>query len=77
MLAHWWVELGPGLLVDRPMSRSVSREDGGRGKTLGSLFTSGWGCVPSQSVDWPWASQHWSLKAIGWGQVLVLITQER
>ena len=30
----------------------------------------GWGCVPTLLVVWPDVSQHWSLQAVGWGQVL-------
>ena len=40
-------------------------------KTLSSLSADGWGCVPTLLVVWPEASQHWSVQAIGWGQVLV------
>ena len=39
-------------------------------KTLNSLSADGWGCVPARLVVWPEASQHWSLQAVGWGQVL-------
>ena len=28
-------------------------------------------CVPSLFIVWPEASQHWSLQAVGWDQVLV------
>ena len=31
----------------------------------------GWGCIPALLVVWPQVSQHWSLQAVGWGQVLV------
>ena len=40
-------------------------------KTLSCLFVDGWGCVPTLLVVWPEASQHWSLQAVGRGQVLV------
>ena len=40
-------------------------------KTLSSLSAYEWGCVPTLLVVWPEASQHWSLQAFGWGQVLV------
>ena len=38
--------------------------------TLSRLSADGWGCVPTLLVVWP-ESQHWSLQAVGWGQVLV------
>ena len=41
--APWWVELGPAPLLDRAMSRGVSR---GLRTTLGSLSVDGWGVVP-------------------------------
>ena len=40
-------------------------------KTLSSLCVDGWGCVPTPLVVWPEVSQHRSLQAVGWGQVLV------
>ena len=40
-------------------------------KTLGILSADGLGCVPALLVIWPEASQHWSLQAVEWGQVLV------
>ena len=40
-------------------------------KSLGSLSADGWGCVPTLLVIRLEASQHWSLQAVGWGQVLV------
>ena len=41
-------------------------------KTLSiSLSADGWGCVPTLLVVWPKVTQHWSLQAGGWGQVLV------
>ena len=69
MPAHWRVELGLGPLVGRAMFRGSSWLR----KSLGSLSADGWGCVPVQLV-WPKASQHWSVQAVGWGQVLVLMT---
>lgn len=45
--------------------------------SLGSLSTDGWGCVPLLLVVLPEASQNWSLQAVGWGRVLVLMTQVR
>ena len=64
----WWVELGLGPLVGKAMSRGMSRGSCGLRKSLGSLSTDGWGCVPTQFVVWPEAFQHWSLQAVGWGQ---------
>ena len=40
-------------------------------KTLSSLSADGWGCVPALFIVSPEASKHWSLQAVGWGQVLV------
>ena len=37
-------------------------------RTLSRLSADGWGCIPALLVVW---SQHWSLQAVGWGQVLV------
>ena len=67
MSAHWWVELGLGPLVGKALSGGVSRGGCGLRKTLGSLSAYGWGCVPTQLVVWPAASQHWCLQTIGWG----------
>ena len=75
MPAHWWVELGLGPLVGRVMSRGLSRGGCGLRKSLGSL--SGWDCVPALFVVWFEESQRWSLQAVGWGQVLALMTQAR
>ena len=69
--AHWWVELGLVPLVGRAMSRGMFRGSLELRKTLGSLSADGWGCVHLLLVVWPEASQHWSLQAVGWGQVLV------
>ena len=55
----------------------MSRSGCGLRKPLGSLSTDGWGCVPAQLVVWREVSQHWSLQAVGWVQVLVLMTQAR
>ena len=72
---HWWVELGLGPLAGRALPWCESRGDCGLRKSLGSLSADGWGCVPAQLVVWPEASQHWSLQAVGWSQVLVLMIQ--
>ena len=39
--------------------------------TLGSLSFDGRGCVPTLLIVWPEVSLHWSLQAVGWGQVSV------
>lgn len=75
--AHWWVELSLVPLVDRAMSRSMSRGSCGLRKSLGSLSSDGWGCVPTLLVVLPEASYYWTLQVVGWGQVLVLMTQAR
>ena len=67
--AHWWVELGLFSVVSRALSSSVFRSSCGLRKTLSSLSADGWGCVPTLLVVWPAASQHWSLRALGWDQV--------
>ena len=40
-------------------------------KSLGRLSADRWGCVPTQFIVWPEASQRWSLQAVGWGLVVV------
>ena len=70
MPARWWAELGLGPLVGRAMSRGGCELR----KSLGSLSADGWGCVPTQLVVWLELSQHWYLQAVGWGQVLVLMS---
>ena len=77
MPAHWCMELDIGPQVGRAMSRGMSRGGCGLRKSLGSLSADGWGCVPTQLVVWLVASQHWSLQAVGWGQVLVLMIQRQ
>ena len=39
--------------------------------TLSSLSADWWGCVSTLFIVWPEASHLWSLRAVGWGQVLV------
>jgi len=56
---------------------SVSRGDCGVRKSLSSLSADRWGCVPPLWLVWPEVSHHCSLQAIGWGWVLVLMTQAR
>ena len=69
--AHWWVKLDLGSLVGRAVGGCGLR------KTLGSLSVDKWSYSPTLFVVWPEASQHWSLQAVGWGQVLVLMSQAR
>ena len=45
-------------LVGGALSLGVIRGDCVPGVSLGSLFTDGWGCIPTQFVVWPGASQH-------------------
>lgn len=73
---YWWIDLGLGPLVGSAMSKGVSRGSCGLRKSLGCLSGDEWGCVPTQIDVWPEASQHWSVQAVGWGQVLVLMTQD-
>ena len=68
---HWWVELDLVSLVGRTVSSGMFRGGWGLRKTLGSLSDDGWGCVLTLFVVWPETYQHWSLQAVGWGQVLV------
>ena len=65
------MQLGLGPLLGRAMLRGMSGGGYGLRKSLGSLSADGWGCVPTLFVVWPEVSQHWSLQAVGWGQVLV------
>ena len=68
--AHWWMELGLGLLVGRTMYRGSC----GLRKSLGIILSAdGWGCVPTQLVAWPEVSKHWHLQAVGWSQALELM----
>ena len=71
------MELGLGPLVGRAMSRGMSRGGYGLRKSLGSLSADEWGCVPSLLIVWPEVFQSWSLQAVRWDLVLILITQER
>ena len=64
------MELGFVPLVDRTVSRCVFRGSCGLRNTSGSLSPDGWICVPALLVVWPERSQHWSLWAVGWDQVL-------
>ena len=75
MPAHWWVELGLCPLVGRTQSRTMSKGGCGLMKSLGSLSTDGWSCFRTHLVVWPEAFQHWGLQAVGWGQILVLMSQ--
>ena len=71
MPAHLWVELGLVHLVGRAKSWGMFRGSSGLWMTLCRLSADGWCCVPTLLVVWPEASQHWSLQAVGWGQVSV------
>ena len=77
MPAPWWVELGLGPLVGRAMSNGMPRGGYGLRKSSGSLSVDGWDRVPALLVIWPDMSQHWSLQAVAWGQVLALMFQAR
>ena len=69
--AHWWVELGLVPLMGRAMSRGLFRGGCALWTSLGRLSADGWVYVPTLFVVWPEASQHWSLQAVGWGQILL------
>ena len=58
------------------MSWGVSRGPCGFRKSLGGLSADGWGCVPALLVVWPEVSHYWNLQAVGWSQVLVLMSQD-
>ena len=64
------MELGFVPLVDRTVSRCMFRGSCGLRNTSGSLSPDGWICAPALLVVWPETSQHWSLWAVGWDQVL-------
>lgn len=72
--AHWLVELGLDPLVGMAMPRDVSRGSCGPSNSLGSLSADGLDCVLALLVGWPEVSQHWHLRAVGWGQVLGLMS---
>ena len=38
-------------------------------KALGSSSVDGWGCDPTLLDVWSEVFQHWSVQAVGWGQV--------
>ena len=52
----------------------MSRSCCGLRRSLGSLSTDGWGCVPTQLVAWPESFLHWHLETVGWDQVFMLMT---
>ena len=60
MPAPWKVELSLGPLVERTVSKGMSRDGCGLRESLGSLSADGWGYVPTLLTVWPGASQHWS-----------------
>ena len=66
------LDLGP--LVSIAMSKGLSRGGSRCRKILGSLSVNEWDCIPVPLVVWLKAFQHWSLQAVGWGQVLMLTT---
>ena len=76
MPAHWWMELDLDPLVGRAISKDMSSSGCRLRKSLGSLSAEEQGCVPTQLVVWPEASQQGHLQAVGWGQVLVLMSQD-
>ena len=69
MPAYWWVELSLDPLVGMAISRGMYRDGYELKNSLGILSADRWGCVPALLVVWPEASQHWSLQAVGLGQV--------
>ena len=60
VLTLWWAGLYQGVCLDVTGFR----------KSLGSLSADGWHCVSFLLVGWAETSQHWSLPAVGWSQVL-------
>ena len=59
------------------MGSAVSRGSCGLRRSLGSLSGERWDCVSAHLVAWPETSQHWSLQAVGWSQILTLMTGGR
>ena len=59
------------------MSRVVCRGSCGLRSSSGCPSVDRWGCAYALFVAWPEASQYWSLQAVEWGPVLVLMTQAR
>ena len=57
MLADWYVELSLVSLLGRALPLDVNRGRCVLGRTLGSLFADGWGCVPTLFIVSPGASQ--------------------
>ena len=53
------------------MAMVVFRGGFGLRMTLGGLSADELGYIPTLRVVWPEVSQHWSLQAVGWGQLLV------
>ena len=73
VIAHWWLELGFVPLVDGATLMGVFRGSYVPRTTLGCLSADRWGSVSTLLIVWPEAFQHWSLKAVGWGQISFLI----
>ena len=71
MSAHWWVGLVHVPMVGKAMSGCMSRGSCGIRTTLHRLSVDGCGTVHTLLVVSPEASQHWSLQAVGWGQISV------
>ena len=52
-------------LVGRTMARDLSRGGYRLRNSSGSLSADGWGCVLTQLVVWPEASQQWTYRLLG------------
>ena len=65
MPSPWWVELGLSPVVGRAIFWGMSRGSCGFRKSLGGLCHHPVCCL----VIWSKASYHWSLQAVGWGQL--------
>ena len=63
-----------GSWVSMAISKGFSRGGSGYRKFLGSLSINEWDCISVLLVVWLEASQHRTLQAVEWGQVLALIT---
>ena len=68
---------GLGPPAGRAMSRDMFKGGCGLRNSFNRLSGDGWGCIPTQFVVWPEIPQLWSLESVGWGQVLLLMTQAR
>lgn len=79
MMGEAGLEVYPGFLMGRAGTRPLVGGAVARGvpnggcvlrKSLGSQSADGWDFVPTMVIVWPKVSQHQSLQAFGWGQVL-------